>query len=173
MIDSGAGDRPKQTVEGSSDLPSKRPKIGDIVEIRIDSQFAYFQYTHKHKAYGELIRVFGGLYDTRPEDMPNLANRNVSFSAFFPLGTACSRGITHIVANSAIAEANTEFPVFKTRAVGPNKSFGPWYLWDGEREWRKDDLSEMELALPNRAAINDTMLINWIRAGHTDADYWK
>jgi len=165
-----AGD-PNRPLEGTPKLPRKTLRIGDIVEVQVDSRLAYCQYTHKHGRYGALIRVFEGLYDIRPEDIGILATGNVKFSTFFPLGAACSRGILHIVDNTTIAESNAEFPVFKTRSVGPNKSFGPWYLWDGEREWRKNDLSEVELAFPNRGVINDTMLVHWIRACHSDLDY--
>lgn len=152
-------------------MPAKRPRIGDIVEIPVDAQLAYCQYTHKHSRYGALIRVFDGIYDRRPEDIPALAEGIVAFSTFFPLGSACNRDIVQVVENVSIANANAEFPTFKARAVWPNKVFGPWYLWDGEREWRKDKLSKSELAFPNRGIVNDTMLVNWIRQGHSNLDY--
>ncbi len=121
--------------------------------------------------YGALIRVFDGLHDSRPEYIAALADRSVSFSTFFPLGAACNRGIVQIVDNIGIAESNAEFPTFKTRSVGLNKNFGPWYLWNGEQEWRKENLSDNELAFPNRGVVNDRMLISWIRDGHSDLDY--
>jgi hypothetical protein len=38
---------------------SKRPKIGDIVEIPLpENGTGYAQYTHKHNQYGALLRVF-------------------------------------------------------------------------------------------------------------------
>ena len=154
-------------------MPRKRPRIGDIVEIPVDSQFAYCQYTHKHSRYGALIRVFDGVHDKRPGDMLALVAGTVAFSTFFPLGSACNRAIVRVVDNAPIATANAEFPTFKTRSVGANNAFGPWYLWDGEHEWSKDDLNESELALPNRGVVNDTMLVSWIREGHSNLDYSK
>ena len=35
-----------------------RLKIGDIVEIETSKGNVYAQYTHKHKQYGALLRVF-------------------------------------------------------------------------------------------------------------------
>jgi hypothetical protein len=154
-------------------LPKKRPTIGDVIEIETGSKLAYFQFTHKHQKYGALIRVFDGLHDSRPEDIIELVNSKVRFSTFFPLGAACNRGIVQIVDNVKIAAGNAEFPTFKTRAVGANKDFGSWYLWDGEREWRKADLSEGELAFPNRGVVNDTTLVKRIREGYSNLDYPK
>ena len=38
---------------------SKRLKMGDIVEIPLsENGTGYAQYTHKHKQYGALLRVF-------------------------------------------------------------------------------------------------------------------
>lgn len=46
------------------------------------------------------------------------------------------------------------------------KRAGPWFLWDGSREWRVERLSEQELrAYPPLGVWNDTLLIERIVAG--------
>ncbi len=58
-------------------------KIGDIVEINTAKGLAYAQYTHKHKQYGALLRVFGRLFDARPDGFVDLINSRPAFMCFF------------------------------------------------------------------------------------------
>ncbi|MCS7123146.1 MAG: hypothetical protein RMJ17_01025, partial [Candidatus Aenigmarchaeota archaeon] len=43
----------------------KRPKIGDVFEIKTPKGFAYVQYSIRHPDFGEIIRVLPGLYPDR------------------------------------------------------------------------------------------------------------
>lgn len=141
-----------------------RPQIGDIVEIPAGSQLAYAQYTHKHRVYGALLRILPGLYATRPTDFGGLAAQGNQFLAFFPLGAACSRRIVSVVANEAIPDHSSEFPVFRS-CVKTKEGRGLHWLWDGEREWHIGELKPGMEKWPIRGVVNDTLLVERILQG--------
>ena len=143
----------------------KRPQIGDVIEIGTSRGLAYAQFTHKHPAYGALLRVLPGFYLSRPEDFSALTLAKPQFSTFFPLGSACSKGIVQVVANEAILESLRMFPTFRSSVKGQDGRWGAWWLWDGEKEWKIGDLHPGMEELPVRGVINDTLLVERIVSG--------
>lgn len=141
-----------------------RPRIGDVVELKTPAGLAYAQYTHRHDTpprYGALIRVLPGTFDKRPETFTELVRQKERFFVFFPLGAACSRGITTIVANEEVPPAARLFPILRSRVYeGPS-----WWLWDGEREWRVFEQTPEIAALSIHQVVNDTMLADMIADG--------
>jgi hypothetical protein len=144
-----------------------RPRIGDVIEIPTSKGFAYAQFTHKHERYGALLRVLPGLFPQRPLDLGELAGQLPVFSTFFPLGAACNRDIVHVVASEPIPKHSASFPIFRSFHRDPTgKRAGPWFLWDGLRDWRVETLSDEQLRnYPPRGIWNDTLLIERILAG--------
>lgn len=138
-----------------------RPKVGDICRIDTDCGAAYFQYTHKHERYGALIRVFPGIFHAEP-DLAALIEDDSIYTTFFPLGAACNRGITKIVAEAEVKPQWAKFPMFRAAVVLPDGRSGPWWLWDGEREWKVGTLRPEHEKLPLRGVCNDTFLIDKI-----------
>lgn len=96
----------------------KRPQIGDVIEIATSRGLTYAQFTHKHSLYGALLRVMPGFHSSRPEDLSAIILAEPQFSTFFPLATACSKGIVHVVANKAISESLRMFPTFRASVKG-------------------------------------------------------
>ena len=147
-----------------------RPRIGDIIEIPTPKGLAYAQFTHKHDTpphYGALLRVLPGLFPQRPSDFADLVCQRPQFSTFFPLGAACNRGIVRVVASEAIPPHSASFPIFRgSHRDKTGKRAGPWFLWDGQHEWRVQSLSDEQLRdYPPRGIRNDTLLIERILAG--------
>ncbi len=144
-----------------------RPKIGDVIEIQTPRGFAYAHYTHEHQRtpkYGALIRVLAGIHAARPELFENLVAQAPQFITFFPLGSACARRIVTIVGHEAIPCASQAFPLFRASMRTP-KGYGPWWLWDGTKEWKVGRLEPGMEQLPIRGVINDTLLIERIVKG--------
>jgi hypothetical protein len=108
-----------------------------------------------------LIRVFPGIFATEP-DLDALIEEEAIYTTFFPLGVACSRGIANIVAGSDVKPQWAKFPVFRTAVVLPDGRSGPWWLWDGEREWKIGTLRPEHENFPLRGVCNDTFLIEKI-----------
>lgn len=143
-------------------------KIGDIVRIPTDKGTTFAQYTHKHKRYGALLRVFEGFYDEPFKDHQELLKNRVLFSTFFPLQAAVKQNIFDIVSNQPVLNELQEFPVFRAGVVDPTTGkVGTWWLWDGENEWKIGTLSEDQKKFPIRGVWNDTLLIERIEAGWT------
>ena len=153
-----------------------RPRIGDVVEVSTPAGLAYAQFTHKHDEppkFGALIRVFPGLHERRPKDFAAVLQQRPLFSTFFPLGAACNRGIVKIVAEERVPQHLSDWPTFRNaprREPGRAKS-GPWFLFDGKREWKVESLSEDQLReYPPLAVWNDTLLIERIVSGWRHED---
>lgn len=144
-----------------------KPRIGDIMEIPTSKGLAYAQFTHNHREYGELMRVFDALFVERP-DLSAVVNSPVRFMAFFPLGPAVRRGIFKIVGNQAVAPQNLAFPLFRSKGLEDlTTGQAPWWLWDGEAEWKIGALAPEQKKLPIRGVWNDTLLIERIEQGWT------
>jgi hypothetical protein len=144
-----------------------RPQIGDVIEIETRGGLAYVQYTHEHREpprWGSLLRVLPGLYDRQP-DLTKLVLEEERFSVFFPLHAALRRGLFSIVANESIPAAKQAFPIFRARQAGATE--GPWYYWDGSREWREGWWRRTPHWRPRalHEIWNDTLLIERIASG--------
>ncbi|MEJ7569364.1 MAG: hypothetical protein WKF41_13995 [Gaiellaceae bacterium] len=105
------------------------------------------------------------MFDHRPE-LESLIQQEEQFSVFFPLHAALGRGIFRIVANEQIPPSKRPFPIFRSRAR-PEIPAGPWFYWDGDREWRETPWRRKPQW--RRRAINeiwnDTLLIERIASG--------
>lgn len=149
----------------------KRPKIGDIVEIPTRNGFAYAQFTHKHRLYGALLRVYNRVFQTKQSldiIQPVVLMREPDFSCFFPLGAAVQRGIVSMIGNIPIPEKQKQFPLFRTGVADPKtKKVGIWWLWDGENEWPIGELASEQKRIPIRGVWNDTLLVERIESGWT------
>lgn len=143
---------------------SKRPKIGDIVEIPLpDNGTGYAQYTHKHKQYGALLRVFQ--VREKVGDITELSNASHQFTSFFPLGAAVNREIVRIAGNLPVKDEFKSFPIFRAGVANQSGVVEVWWLWDGENEERIGKLSPTQMEYPIRGVINDTLLIERICSG--------
>jgi len=146
----------------------KKVKSGDIIEIKTKRGLTYAQYTHKHRMYGALIRIFDEVYQERPESFQKVVYGKIRFSTFFPLQAALSKGIFEVVGNEPIRDDLKIFPIFRGGSIDQlTKKVKTWWLWDGEKEWRIGNLSDEQRKLPIRGVWNDTMLIHRIETSWT------
>jgi len=85
---------------------------------------------------------------------------------FFPLNAAIRQGIVRGVANVPVPSNLREFPVFRCglKDLATARVDEPW-LWDGEREWQVEALTEEQKSFPIRQLVNDTMLVAMIEKG--------
>ena len=110
-----------------------------------------------------MIRALPGFHAARPSNLREAAELRESFSIFLPLQAAVNRGIFEVVGNVSVPEFARAFPLFRATVVDPRtKRPGPWWLWDGEKEWMVGTLTEAQWDLPLRLICNDTRLIERI-----------
>jgi hypothetical protein len=146
----------------------RKVKIGDVVEIRTRKGLAYAHYTHKHKLYGALLRVFNGIHDAPLNTYEDVVTQRPAFSVFFLLSAAVNKQIVSIVGNVAVPGEAQIFPIFRGGTVHPStQKVEVWWLWDGEQEWRVGDLTDEQRIFPIRGVWNDTLLIERIESHWT------
>ncbi|MGA7669291.1 MAG: hypothetical protein WBW04_02650 [Nitrolancea sp.] len=140
---------------------------GGIVEIETPNGLAYAQFTHRHPEYGELIRVFSGVHDQRPEDFSEIVTAEEQFMAFILLDAAVRAGLLAIVDREEIPESKRAFPTFRSNAFRKlNEVTKNWWLWDGEQSWFVGELTDEQrhfpiLEIANTAAIVIRLTKGW------------
>jgi hypothetical protein len=146
----------------------RRPKLGDIVEIKTKRGLAYAQYTHENKIMGSLIRTIDGFHELRPQDIAAIAAGKTKFVTFFSLGAAVNRGIVEIVGNATIPEADRNLPLFRGGTANPvTRKVANWWLWDGEKSWPVGDITQEQRKLPLRGIWNNAYLVSRLESGWT------
>jgi hypothetical protein len=146
---------------------AKRIAIGDVIQINTSEGMAYAQVTHKHSRYGHLLRVFEGVFGSRPNELEEVVSTEVLFSTFFPVQKATSDGLLMVAGNWGVASKNLAFPVFRGSARDKEGSRGPWWLWDGEREvMLTRGLTSEEERYPVRGIISFPLLVERAENGY-------
>lgn len=126
---------------------ARTARFGDLIEIPLlNDQCAYAIYTHRHQTFGWVIHVFQGRFD-HPLDPLEIVALPPRFAMLFPVNTATKRGLVRFVGHVEVPAALKLFPTFKSTNALQEKA-KCWFLWDGERDWRVDMLSEDEKRLP-------------------------
>lgn len=155
----------------------KRPRIGDVIEIKTPKGFAYAQYTYNYRerpVYGALIRILPGLYSSRALNFSDLVQEKERFFVFFPLGAACARGIVKIVAHEEIPERSRGLPLMRSSNRYKDKSGkiveADWWLWNGKEKWSIGKLPKKYRGLSLLQIWNDTLLVERITSGWQPSD---
>lgn len=81
----------------------KKPKVGDVAEIRTPEGLAYIQYTHDGKGNGELVRVLPGSYRSRPNLEALVLQRELYF-IFYTMKYAIREKQVEIVCSLPVPE---------------------------------------------------------------------
>ncbi len=155
--------------------PLPEPQLGDVVEITTPQGFAYAQFTHDIPLHGQLLRILPGLYATRPTDLAALVQQPERYVTFFWLRPALhkSRAVVAIVDQFPIPARNRAVPLFRTPALAPREPGPPpyWTLWDGQRCWRVDRLTEAQRNLPVDGMPHTEVFLHQIVSGWAPRDY--
>ena len=155
-------------------IARRRPRIGDVFELKTPIGFAYLQYINKHDEWGALVRVLGPVLEFRPAEFQHVVAQQERFVIFFPLGAAVAKGIVSMVAHMPLPERSNTFPLFKAPGNIEGGKVLDWWLWDGNSSWRVAELSADQYDLPTQQVVNDTMLIdlilnNWRPRDHVES----
>lgn len=118
----------------------KKPKIGDICEIRTPTGLGYVQYTHLSKSMGELVRVLPGLYESRPSDFSRLAQEKELYFIFYTIRYVVRSRDVEIVSNQPVPEWAKPYPLMRlswgTDGTGRTTR---WKIADASVEWTLED----------------------------------
>jgi hypothetical protein len=148
--------------------------LGDVLEIPITNQkLAYAQYIYNYKeppAWGHLIRVLPGLYNSRPGSLTEIVNSKERFVVFFPVGAALRAGMISIISNEMIPESNIKFPLFKTFVPNLKTGKKTWRIWDGNETRKVDELLPEHRDLPMKEIVSFDLLVDRIKSGWSPKD---
>jgi hypothetical protein len=147
-----------------------RPVLGDVVEIRLSSGFAYAQYVNHHKQfYGELIRILPGTFEEQltDEEVPDLCKRTELYYCFYPLNAAIRAGHVRIIDKCSIPTRCRKMPNFKMYFENPDTVVKTWFVWDGKsaKPKRVSGLSLEERKYPMEEVVAYSSLVEMIESG--------
>lgn len=94
-------------------MPGKKPKIGDICEIKTPAGLAYVQYTHEGRDMGQLVRVLPGLFSIRPTDFAELSQQKELYFAFYALNCAFRNHQTEVVSHQPVPGWAQPYPLMR------------------------------------------------------------
>jgi len=109
-------------------MPRKKAKLGDIFEIATPAGLAYVQFTHLRESMGHLVRVLPGLFETRPQDIAELATQKELYFVFYPVSYALRDGLVHFVSNQPIPEWAKPSPLMRWRGLEDNTGKSCWKI---------------------------------------------
>lgn len=94
-------------------MSEKKPKIGDICEIKTPAGLAYVQYTHDGGDMGQLVRVLPGLFSTRPTDFAELSQQKELYFAFYTLSYALRDHQAEVVSHQTVPGWAQPYPLMR------------------------------------------------------------
>jgi hypothetical protein len=151
-------------------LRQKNSRSADLLEIDVgDGRLAYALHTHSDPTEGDVLHVFHGVFDERPEGLTNdLEGWSIQFTCLFTLKAAIAAGNVRCLAEVPTPERLRAFPTFRAGIANPkSQKVSQWWLWNGDREWPVKRLSDEQKSLPIRSLLNYPALTQRIRSEWT------
>jgi regulator of ribonuclease activity B len=124
-------------------LRTKKPRIGDIYEIRVLGGLAYFQYTHDSQVMGHLVRVLPSVYSIRPTDFASLARQQELYFIFLTLVHALRQKEVELVSNQPVPGSAQRFPIMrKVAGRDPDGKIVGWLIGHGLRLYTLPEIQQ-------------------------------
>ena len=144
----------------------KRAKIGDVFYVKGPNGYKLYQWAYTVRI-GDLIRVFGGLYDTIPENIEELVTQPHDYVIATEPKFLYRLKLAHLIGNSKVPEEYPE-PEFDISWVitSTGKVFRI-YVRQTKAPWdvRKFDVSRMDelpIEYQNEKMIGDVVSLDWL-----------
>jgi hypothetical protein len=151
-----------------------RARIGDVIEVPLTRGLAYAHYVHRNAQFGNLLRVFGTVFEARPSTavLEELVAGEPQFLAFFPLQAALNQEIVAVAGRVEPSAEAARLPLFRAGNANPKtRKVETWWLWDGEKEWPIGKLSPAQRDLPIQQIVTDVILVDRIESGWKHRDW--
>lgn len=127
-------------------VKNKRLKVGDILEIKIGSQYGYILYLGKHESYGDCVLVKPGT-TKRVSNSKDIDFGASSYVTFYPAVRANTLGLaTPIGTCTDVPQVPLVFR--RGMSLDPTRKSIPWIIEKGNKETLKKSLSLKERKIP-------------------------
>jgi hypothetical protein len=93
-------------------MSARKPKVGDVAEIRTLRGLAYVQYTLDGKGHGEIVRALPGVHQCRP-NLDALVSQRELYFVFYTLAYAMRKGEVEVVCNLPVPESARSEPLMR------------------------------------------------------------
>lgn len=147
---------------------SKRPKIGDIVEIPVEGGFAYAQYVNYYREpprYGPLLRIFTKIHRSRPRKIEGSLIGDHYFG-FFPIAPAVRCELVSIVGTQSIPSSDRPRPTFRTYNVGKDGKKTSLFICDERGEQRVSSWTKAQREFSIKRIYTFPTLVKRIQDGY-------
>ena len=141
----------------------KRPRIGDVFEMRRPDGLVYYQYATDHPFYGPVVRVLLGIFPERPRNLAELVAGPYRFITVNSLKTDLLDGRIAPVGNFAVPPDAASRLIFKLESPASVHSETPvwWTEVEGKPRPIKDQAEARDVpALLFAGAIAISRLID-------------
>jgi hypothetical protein len=143
---------------------SRKPRIGDVLELVVGAGFGYVQYLGRHSEYGDAIRVVPRMFSQHQSVAASLFED--AYITFYPVQASSANELSRIVGNLPAPQLPTQFRRAGLRA---GTQVETWIIEDDRGETLVRELSVSELLLPIAAIWNHEYLVQRIDEGWTPA----
>lgn len=150
---------------------AKRLRVGDIIQIRMSTGYAYAQCVLRDPVCGHLIRVFPGIYKSPLSKFSVLVEGPEEYHTFLLWGSNVDPSLISIAEHCEVPQSKDGYPMFKAGVVDPaTGKVATWWLWDGKKEWKVGTLTEEQRQYSLREIWNDILLVERLESGWRPTD---
>jgi hypothetical protein len=143
----------------------KRPKPGDVVEIRVGERFAYGVFLGKHSLLGDSMWLIRGVFDEQ-KGVEIASNQPDGFIVFYSVSASVRDGRLQMIGHYSGAIPPVPVLVRLRANVSPAGKTLQWNISDGvSQNFGRSDLSTAERALPIGSIWNYLSLVHNIETG--------
>jgi hypothetical protein len=152
---------------------SKKPRLGDIVEIKTPKGLAYLQYANKG-TLGDFVRILPGFFETRPRTFKELAKTKELYFTFYQVTAPALRDIVSVVANEKIPRWARRIPVLRRQGgISREGKALNWWIINGDESCQVNTLTPEQENLSVEQSWSHGLLVHRLVQGWLPKDEGK
>jgi hypothetical protein len=144
----------------------RHAKIGDVFYVKVPNGYKLYQWAYTVRI-GDLIRVFGGLYDTIPENIEEIVNRPHDYVIATEPKFLYRLKLAHLIGNFKVPEEYPE-PEFdigwaiastgEVFRIYVRQTKSPW----SEQRFEVSRMDELPIEYQNEKMARDIVSFDWL-----------
>lgn len=146
----------------------RKTKLGDVYAVKVPNGYKLYQWAYSLPKKGDYIRVFGGLYDSIPENIGEIVAGPHSYIISFYSDKAYRLGMAQLLDNYPVPEKYS-FPEYMITFRMDMKGniykicFDPVHRMTGEsKRFSASHMEELPLEFQDATLLNSCVTPNWL-----------